>query len=103
MSTTRIFQNYLSAVTEIDGQPAVVGDTSVKILHLAMAKWGSDDCLSIAADIEVDGFAPRVGVCLQHVACKSSTAEPSTVHVAVTSTGGLLHGFTLPGAAVHGA
>ena len=47
MSTTRVFQNYLSAVTEIDGQPAVVGDSSVKILHLDMPKWGADDCLSI--------------------------------------------------------
>ena len=61
--------------------------------------------LSIAADIEVEGFTPSVGVCLQKVACRQPADDPSTVHVAVTSTGGLLHGFTLPGrgAAVHGA
>lgn len=69
-----------------------------------MAKWGQDDCLSIAADIEVDGFQPRVGVSLNAIACVPSESEQK-LHVAITSTGGRLHGFSLPGhgAATHGA
>jgi len=102
MSTTRIFQNYLSACIELDGSPAVLGDTSLKVLSIDMAKWGQDDCLSIAADIEIEGYdSSRLGTSLNGIAC--SAGERS--HVAVTSTGGLLHGFSLPGrgAAVHGA
>lgn len=69
-----------------------------------MAKWGQDDCLSIAADIEVDGFQPSVGVSLNAIACVPSKTEQK-LHVAITSTGGRLHGFSLPGhgAATHGA
>ena len=33
MSTTRIFQNYLAAAVEIEGSPAVLGDTSLKVLR----------------------------------------------------------------------
>jgi len=104
MSTTRVFQNYLSACIELEGSPAVLGDKSLKVLRVDMAKWGTDDCLSIAADIEVDGFEPRIGVSLNKVACIPSRSEKK-LHVAVTSTGGRLHGFTLPGsgAATHGA
>jgi len=49
MSTTRIFQNYLSAAVEIEGSPAVIGDTSLKVLRIDMAKWGTDECLSMYA------------------------------------------------------
>jgi len=104
MSTTRVFTNYLSACLELEGSPAVLGDKSLKVLRVDMAKWGQDDCLSIAADIEVDGFEPRIGVSLNKVACIPSKTEKK-LHVAATSTGGKLHGFTLPGsgAATHGA
>ena len=69
-----------------------------------MAKWGTDECLSIAADIEIEGYDPsRIGTSLNGIACKSQGGE--RLHLALTSTGGLLHGFSLPGrgAAVHGA
>ena len=72
-----------------------------------MAQWGEEDCLSVAADIDIDGFTLKPGIFLQKVACseKIGSGGDRTVHVAVTSTGGRLHGFTLPGggAAVHGA
>ena len=46
-----------------------------------------------AADIEIEGYdASRVGTSLNAVACKSSGRE--RLHIAVTSTGGLLHGFS---------
>jgi len=103
MSTTRIFQNYLSACIELEGSPAVVGDTSLKVLRVDMAKWGTDECLSIAADIEIEGYDGRIGTSLNAIACKSLGGD--RLHLALTSTGGLLHGFSLPGrgAAVHGA
>ena len=103
MSTTRIFQNYLSAAVELEGSPAVLGDTSMKVLRIDMAKWGTDECLSIAADIEIEGYDGRIGTSLNAMACKSLGGE--RLHIALTSTGGLLHGFSLPGrgAAVHGA
>ena len=102
MSTTRIFQDYLSAAIELDGSPAVLGDRSLKVLRIDMAKWGTEECLSIAADIEIEGYDGRVGTSLNALACKSLNS--CRLHVAVTSTGGLLHGFSLPsGAAVHGA
>jgi hypothetical protein len=104
MSTTRIFSNYLTAAFELEGTPAVLGDQSLKILRVDMAKWGTDECLSIAADIEVEGYdASKLGVCLQGMVCKSLGGD--RLHVALTSTGGLLHGFSLPGrgATVHGA
>lgn len=47
MSTTRIFQNYLTAAIELEGSPAVLGDTSLKVLSVDMAKWGTDGCLSM--------------------------------------------------------
>ena len=49
MSTTRIFQNYLSSAIELEGSPAVLGDTSLKVLRVDMAKWGTDECLSMCA------------------------------------------------------
>jgi hypothetical protein len=105
MSTTRVFTSYLSAVMELDGSPAVLGDTSLKVLRIDMAKWGQDDCLSIAADIEVPDFEFKgLGIFLERCACVASPSDPK-LHVAITSTGGFLHGFSLPGrgAAVHGA
>jgi len=104
MSTTRIFQNYLSAAIELDGSPAVLGDKSLKVLRVDMTKWGTEECLSIAADIEIEGYDGRIGTSLQGMASKSLPGE-KRLHVAITSTGGLLHGFSLPGsgAAVHGA
>ena len=67
MSTTRIFEGYLSALTTIDGAPAVLGDKSLKVLNIDMSKWGEEDCLSVAADIEIEGFTARPGVYLQQV------------------------------------
>jgi len=104
MSTTRIFSNYLSAAIELEGSPAVLGDTSLKVLRIDMAKWGTEECLSICADIEIDGFDHTViGTSLNAIACNS--LQSGRLHMAVTSTGGLLHGFSLPGlgAATHGA
>jgi len=103
MSTTRIFSNYLSACIELEGSPAVLGDKSLKVLRVDMAKWGTDDCLSIAADIEIEGYDARIGTSLNAIACHSTGSD--RLHLALTSTGGLLHGFSLPGrgAAVHGA
>lgn len=95
MSTTRVFQNYLSACIELEGSPAVLGDSSLKVLRVDMAKWGQDSCLSIAADVEVDGFSPGIGLSLNKMSC-TPTAE-GRINVAVTSTGGKLHGFSLPG------
>ena len=103
MSTTRIFQNYLSAAIELEGSPAVLGDTSMKVLRIDMSKWGTEECLSIAADIEIEGYDGRIGTSLNAMACQS--LKEGRLHIATTSTGGLLHGFSLPGAgaAVHGA
>ena len=104
MTTTRIFQNYLSACIELEGTPAVLGDTSLKILRLDMSKWGTDECISIVADIEIEGFvASKIGTSLNAIACKNVKAQ--RLHVAVTSTGGLLHGSSLPNvdATVNGA
>jgi len=103
MSTTRIFQNYCSAALELEGSPAVIGDKSMKVLRIDMAKWGTEDFLTIAADIEIEGYDGRVGTSLQGVACRP-IHKKEKLHVAVTSTGGLLHGFSLPGsgAAVYG-
>jgi hypothetical protein len=104
MSTTRIFGNYLMHVMELEGSPAVLGDKSLKVLRVDMSKWGSDECLSIAADIEVPEFdnEGKLGVFLERMACHPTEGAN---HVAITSTGGNLHGFSLPGsgAAVHGA
>ena len=87
----------------LEGSPAVLGDTSLKVLSIDMGKWGTEECLSIAADIEIEGFDGRVGTSLNAMACKTGKTE--RVHIAVTSTGGLLHGFSLPGggAVGHGA
>jgi hypothetical protein len=104
MSTTRIFQEYLSAGINLEGSPAVLGDTSLKVLRIDMAKWGTEECISIAADIEIEGYdAKAIGTSLNGLTCKSLNA--GRLHVAVTSTGGLLHGFSLPGrgAATYGA
>ena len=103
MSTTRIFQNYLSAAIELEGSPAVIGDNSMKVLRIDMSKWGTEECLSIAADIEIEGYDGRIGTSLNGMACRS--LGEGRLHIATTSTGGLLHGFSLPGAgaAVHGA
>jgi len=95
MSTTRVFQNYLSACIELEGSPAVLGDESLKVLRIDMNKWGKDDCLSIAADVAVDGFTPAIGVSLNKMSAVSS--PEGRINVAVTSTGGRLHGFSLPG------
>ena len=97
-------QEYLTACVELDGSPAVLGDRSLKVLRVDMAKWGTDECLSVVADVAVDGFEPRIGVSLNRVVCKTSKKE-QRLHVAVTSTGGRLHGFSLPGsgATTHGA
>lgn len=62
MTTTRVFQHYLSAVCEIDGTPAVLGDSSVKLLTVDMKQWGNDGYLSIPADIPIEGFTLGVGV-----------------------------------------
>ena len=104
MSTTRVFQNYLSGCIELEGSPAVLGDGSLKVLRIDMGRWGQDDCLTIAADIPVDGFVPAIGVSLNKVACIPSKRDKK-LHVAVTSTGGRMHGFSLPGAgaAVYGS
>ena len=34
MTTTRLFNGYLSALTIVDGAPAALGDTSLKVLNL---------------------------------------------------------------------
>ena len=80
----------------------MLGDNSLKVLRIDMTKWGSDDCLTIAADIEIEGFEVGLGRCVNRMACMSPA---KSLHVAVTSTGGRLHGFSLPGrgAATHGA
>ena len=57
MSTTRIFQNYCAAAVELEGSPAVIGDKSMKVLRIDMAKWGTEDFLTVAADIEIEGCA----------------------------------------------
>lgn len=95
MSTTRVFQNYLSGCIELEGTPAVLGDTSLKILRIDMSKWGTEECLSIVADIEIEGYDGRIGTSLNAIACRN--IKQDRLHVAITSTGGLLHGFSLPG------
>ncbi len=65
MFTTRIFESYLSSMTTVDGAPAVLGDRSLKVLNIDMGCWGESDCLSISADIEIEGFNPKPGIFLQ--------------------------------------
>ena len=55
-------------------------------------------------EAEIEGFdASVIGTSLNAIACRNLKME--RLHVAITSTGGLLHGFSLPGvgATVNGA
>jgi len=101
MTTTRIFQHYLAALCDIDGAPAALGDTSVKLLAIDMHQWGGDGYLSIPADVPIDGFSLSVGVSLKSLACRVQPGEGGDVgeaHVVVSTTHGNIHCFSLPGA-----
>jgi len=107
MTTTRIFQHYLAALCDIDGQPAALGDTSVKLLQIDMLKWGGEGYLSIPADVPISGFTMSLGVSLKSLACRCNNAEGETApaHVIVSTSSGVVYGFSLPGggAASYGA
>ncbi|KAL1528335.1 hypothetical protein AB1Y20_009689 [Prymnesium parvum] len=101
MTTTRVFTHYLTAICDIDGAPAVLGDTSLKILQLDMTRWGGDGYLSIPADIPIQGFSMGVGVSLKAFACRAARADhedDAPVHVIVSATDGQIYCLSLPGA-----
>jgi len=99
MTTTRIFQHYLAALCDIDGAPAALGDTSVKMLQIDMQKWGSEGYLSIPADVAIQGFTMSIGVSLKSLVCRRNTSQGDSApaNVFVSTTNGLVHGFSLPG------
>ena len=74
MSTTRIFQNYLTAAIELEGSPAVLGDTSLKVLSVDMAKWGTDGCLSMW--VERSELSTRLTHPLAPTSCHACHAAP---------------------------
>lgn len=107
MSTLRVFEGYLSQLTLVDGMPALLGDSSLKILQIDVENWGESGFISIAADIFIEDFEADVGVNLSELssaAVPPSGSMPGMVKVVASSTDGSIHSLMIPsGAAMMGA
>ena len=64
---------------ELEGSPAVLGDKSLKVLRVDMAKWGTDECLSMCVQL-----ANTLTPANSHFAFMSDRRHPTSMAALLT-------------------